>query len=89
MRSSGRPVTRGDAGEAKPLENFSPPWKNVLGIVQNCWMGIVEKVGPLSQNSSPPLVSQAGYGPRGENFSRFCSTIERHHLMTGLNHTIL
>jgi len=32
-----------------------PPWNNVLDIVQ--------KIELLSENSSPPLVSQAGYGP--------------------------
>jgi len=40
------------------LENFSPPCKNVMDIVQ-----IYKKFGPLSENSSSSLVSQAGYGP--------------------------
>jgi len=30
-------------------------------------MDIVKKFGPLSENSSPLLVSQAGYGPGSEN----------------------
>jgi len=34
---SGRPVTRGAQGRWSPLQTFSPPGKNVLGIVQNCW----------------------------------------------------
>ena len=38
---------RNQGGES-PLENFSPP---------------LEKFGPLPENSSHPLVSQAGYGP--------------------------
>jgi len=28
-----RPVTRVGAVDKAPLENFSPPWKNVLDIV--------------------------------------------------------
>jgi len=44
-----------------PLENFSPPWKNVLTKFEN--IGHSSKIlGPL-ENSSPLLVSQAGYGP--------------------------
>jgi len=48
-------------GEA-PLQNFSPLWKNVLCIVENFWT-YLKKLGLLSGNSSPTLVSQAGYGP--------------------------
>jgi len=35
-------------------------------------LGIVKKFGPLSENSSIPLVSQAGYGPdcRQEDISQ-------------------
>jgi len=33
-------------------------------------VGIVQKFGPLSENSSPLLVSQAGYGP--EYTSQHC-----------------
>jgi len=57
-----RAVTRGWRGGKIPLQNCSPPWSNVLGTVENyrTWF---KKVGPLSENSSPPLVSQAGYGP--------------------------
>jgi len=56
-----RPVTR---GEKPPNKIFRPsPWKNVLSIVENYWTEF-KKYGPLSENSSsPPLVSQAGYGP--------------------------
>jgi len=41
---------------------FLSPWKNVLGIVQNYWT-YFKKFGPLSENSSLFLVSQAAYGP--------------------------
>jgi len=56
---SPRPGTRD--GEA-PLQNLSPPpWKNVLKVKTSGHS--LKKCGPLSENSSPPLVSQAGYGP--------------------------
>jgi len=45
-----------------PLQNFTPPWKNVLSIVENYWT-LFKKFGPLSESSSPPLMSQTGYGP--------------------------
>jgi len=51
---------RNRGGEA-PLENVSPPWKNVLDTVSNHWTQF-KKFGPLSENSSPLLVSQAGSG---------------------------
>jgi len=54
----GRPVTR--AGEV-PLEKFRH-LENVLDILQNYWTHF-KKFEPLSGNSSPLLVSQAGYGP--------------------------
>jgi len=37
----------------------------VLDIVQNCSAYLL-KNWPLSENSSPPLVSQAGYGLDGD-----------------------
>jgi len=39
----------------EPLQIFGPSWKNALDIVL--------KFGPFSENSSPRLVSKAGYGP--------------------------
>jgi len=42
-------------GELGPLAKFLPPGKI-------CWTQF-ENIGPLSENSSTPLVSQAGYGP--------------------------
>jgi len=56
-----RPVTR-EEGSKPPLQTFSPPWKNLLGIAENYWT-LFEKFGPLSENSSPRLVFQVGYGP--------------------------
>jgi len=44
------------------LTFFRLPWKNVLDIVQNYWAEL-KKFGPLSEKSSPHLMSQAGYGP--------------------------
>jgi len=41
---------------------FSPSWKNVLDIALQYWTWF-EIFRPLSENSSPHLVSQAGYGP--------------------------
>jgi len=43
----------------------------MLGIVQNYWASF-KKIGPISENSSLPLVSQAGYGP-GSHTSIFTS----------------
>jgi len=51
----------GAGGEALPRK-FSPPWKNVLDIIKNIRHSS-KILGPLSENSSPLLVSQAGYGP--------------------------
>jgi len=54
---------QGGAGWAKPpLKIFRPTWKNVLDKVQIYWTQC-KKFEPLSKNSSPPLVPQAGYGP--------------------------
>jgi len=44
------------------LENFSPPPEKCVGYSLKI-LDIVKKFGPLSENSSPLLVSQAGYGP--------------------------
>jgi len=54
----------GTEGTFPPCKIFRPPWKNVhvLSIGQNYWIWF-KKFGPLSENSLPPLVSQAGYGP--------------------------
>jgi len=54
-----RPVTRGS--EAPLRKIFAPLEKRVgrsLKILDR-----VKKVGPLSENSSPPLGYKAGYGP--------------------------
>jgi len=46
-----RSVTRrGAGGFVSPEKYFAPLWKNALDII----------FGPLSANSSPPLVSQSG-----------------------------
>jgi len=37
----------------------------MLGIVEKYW-ALFGKVGALSENSSPPLVSQAGYRPEAQ-----------------------
>jgi len=60
------PVSRGTAGGAKPppekclptLEKYAGHSLEVLGTV---W-----KFGPLPETSTPPLVSQAGYGPAAD-----------------------
>jgi len=52
-----RPVTRGDFA---PYKIYRPTWNNVLWAIT---IGhSLKNVGP-SENSSPPVVSQAGYGP--------------------------
>ena len=48
-------------GEAPP-ENFSTLMEKFVGYILKL-SDIVNKCGPLSENSSPLLVSQAGYGP--------------------------
>jgi len=58
-----RPVTR--EGEA-PLENFSPP------LLEKCIRHSSKNFGPLSENSSPLLVTQAGYGPGGRSKTVRC-----------------
>jgi len=45
----------GRRGEKPPRKFFAPPWKM-------CWTQF-KKFGPVSENSSPLLLSQAGYGP--------------------------
>jgi len=57
-----RPVTRGRMGEKPPKKNVRPPWKNLLDVVQNYWTQL-KKLGLLSENFSPILVSQAVYEP--------------------------
>ena len=52
-----RLVTR-EAQGGNLLQFFLPPWKNMLDIGHS-----FKKFGPLSQNSSSPLASQAGYRP--------------------------
>jgi len=42
-------------------ENFSPPREKCVGYSLKI-LDIVQKIGPLSENSSPLVVSQAGYG---------------------------
>jgi len=54
-----RPVTR---GREAPLKNFSPPLEKCVGHSLKL-LDTVQKFGPLSENSSPLLVSQADYGP--------------------------
>jgi len=49
-------------GGDAPLENFSPPLEKCVGHGSKL-LDIVTKFGPLSENSLPFLVSQAGYGP--------------------------
>jgi len=55
-----RTVTRGE------LEIFSPLLEKCVGNNLKI-LDIVKKIGPLSENSSPFLVSQAGYGPGGNS----------------------
>jgi len=38
-----------------PLENFSPPWKNVFGMIQNYWTQLKD-LGPLRKLFAPPGV---------------------------------
>ena len=81
-----RPVT-GGGGEAFPKKFFSP-WKNVLDTVN--------KLGPLSENSSPPLVCQAGYGPSSDviclwsHFDRIAyRTAESQYLLLFMDEAVL
>jgi len=57
-----RPVTGGKGGEASPTNLFAARRKSA----GHSWklLDIVWKFRTLSENSSPPLVPQAGYGPR-------------------------
>jgi len=62
-----RPVTRRAQGAASPpLENFSAPLEKCVGYSLKL-LDIVQKIWALSENSSPLLVSQAGYGPVGKS----------------------
>jgi len=54
-----RTVTR---GAKLPLENFCHPLEKCVGYGLKL-LDTVQKCGSLSENSSPLLVSQAGYGP--------------------------
>jgi len=49
---------RSSSGARHLLGNFSPLWENVLDIIEK-----YVKFRPLSENTSPRLVSQPGYGP--------------------------
>ena len=60
--SMGRGQARSQGGRSPPKKFFAPPWKNVLNVVWNYWTQF-KKFEPLSENPSPLLVSQAGYGP--------------------------
>ena len=51
----------GRRGETPPRKFFAPLEKCVGSILK--LLDVFQKFGPLSQNSSLPLVSQAGYGP--------------------------
>ena len=69
-----RPVTTGRVGGAKPSLKFvSPPWKIVLDTFWNYWT-YFKKIGPLSENSSSRLVTQAGYGPAYDQNLKSLST---------------
>jgi len=56
-----RPVIRGVQGAKPPLEKFSLPLEKCVGHSLKM-LDIVQKIWALSENSSPLLVSQAGYG---------------------------
>ena len=56
-----RPVTRGKGGEAPPRKIFAHLEKCVGYSLKT--VDKFKKFGPLSENSSTLLVSQAGYGP--------------------------
>ena len=52
----------GNQGGRRPLENFFTPLEKYVGHSLKL-LDIILKIGPLSENSSLLLVSQAGYGP--------------------------
>ena len=56
------PQVRTQEGAKSPLEKFSSPQENFVGRILKP-LGIVLKNCPLLDSSSPPLVSQTGYGP--------------------------
>ena len=57
-----RPVTRGAAGRRiPPKKHFSPSMEKSVGY-SLILLEIVQKFRLFSENSSPLLVSQAGYG---------------------------
>jgi len=49
-------------GGRSPLEKFLPSLEKCAGHNLKL-LDTVQKLGPLSEHSSPFLVSQAGYGP--------------------------
>jgi len=46
---------RGRRGAKRPYKFFRLPWKNAFSIVENYWT-LFKNFGPLSENSSSPLV---------------------------------
>jgi len=52
-------------GAKSPPEEFLPSLEKYAGHSLEV-LDIVSKFGPLSEISSPPLVSQAGYGPAAD-----------------------
>jgi len=56
------PQVRTQEGAKPPLEKFSSPKENCVGRILKP-LDIVLKNLPLFESSSPPLVSQTGYGP--------------------------
>jgi len=57
ISKSARPVIKGVArGESRLGKIFDHPLEKYVSAID-------EKIGPSSENSSPPLVSQADYGP--------------------------
>ena len=62
-----------------PLEKFSPPLEKCVGDILSL-LDTVLKIFPLSENSSPPLVSQAGNGPDpafAESHRLLCVTLSK------------
>jgi len=62
---------RNQGGETY-LQNFSPPLEKFVGHSLKI-LDIVQKNWPLSENSSPLVVSQAGYGPAYTKRSHHCT----------------
>jgi len=63
-----------------PCKPAGPGGQNLSPSVERCVghslkvLDIVKELWPLSENSSPALVSQAGYGPA--NHGQFCKVIK-------------